>query len=151
MFDDDDDDSAAWHQIECELQQWSDEVKTSQMVQSKFLKKDDFPQPEVLSIRGVSLEEVGRNEERWVLYFNERTKGIVLNVTKIKQLEAAYGDDTDHWVGKKVKVEHDPTVMMGTQVVGGIKFTLPRNAQPAPKPAPAPAAADGFDDEIPFD
>lgn len=131
-------------------------MKTSQMIQSKFLKKDDLPQPEVLSIKHCALEEVGRGESRWVLYFREKTKGIVLNVTKIKQLEAAYGDDTDNWTGRKVKVLHDPTVMMGAEVVGGIKFVLPNAAQIAAQPAPAPPpppqnqAADGFDDDIPF-
>ena len=125
-------------------------MKTSQMVQSKFLKKDDFPAPEVLTIKTLSLEEVGRGDERWVLWFNEKTKGIVLNVTKIKQLEAAYGDESDAWTGRKVKVAHDPTVMMGTQVVGGIKFIFPQPGQVVRQPPPPPVD-DGFGDkEIPF-
>lgn len=123
-------------------------MKTSQMVQSKFLKKEDFPQPEVLTIRSIAIEEVGKNDTRWVLYFNEKTKAVVLNITKIRQLEAGFGDETDHWVGKKIRVSHDPTVMMGQQVVGGIKFTLPNKGAPPP-PQPV-AAGDGFDDEIPF-
>lgn len=127
-------------------------MKTSQMIQSKFLKKEDFPQPEVLSIKHCALEEVGRGESRWVLYFREKTKGIVLNVTKIKQLEAAYGDDTDNWTGRKVKVLHDPTVMMGAEVVGGIKFVLPSAAQIAaqPAPPPPPPVEDDFNDPVPF-
>lgn len=125
-------------------------MKTSDMIQSKFLKKEDFPTPTILSIKGCSLEEVGRGDTRWVLYFNERTKGIVLNVTKIKQLEASYGGETDDWVGRKVQVMHDPTVMMGTQVVGGIKFVMPRGS-PAPVVAPTPPpAVDEFEDSIPF-
>ena len=161
----DDDDSAAWAQLDnehCHFEEdranaahntWFEHhygdiaMKTSQMIQSKFLKKDDFPSPEVLTIRGVAIEEVGRGDTRWVLQFNEKPKGIVLNVTKIKQLEAAFGDDSDYWIGKKIKVEHDPTVMMGQQVVGGIKFTMPK-AQ-APK-APPPPPAEDFDDKIPF-
>lgn len=127
-------------------------MKTSQMIQSKFLKKDDFPSPEVLTIKDCSLEEVGKGDSRWVLFFKEKTKGVVLNVTKIKQLENAYGDDSDGWIGKKVKLSHDPTVMMGTQQVGGIKFAFPPNLPPVQPRAPAPAqAADDFDDaEIPF-
>ena len=144
-----------WEQhcrVSREFRDWSIKegfMKTSQMVQSKFLKKEDFPQPEVLTIRDCSLEEVGRGDERWVIYFKEKTKGIVLNVTKIRQLEAAYGDDTDHWQGKKVKASNDPTVMMGQQVVGGIKFTMPSTAKPEPKPAPKQESSD-FDDDIPF-
>lgn len=126
-------------------------MKTSQMIQSKFLKKDDFPSPEVLTIKDCSLEEVGKGDSRWVLFFKEKTKGVVLNVTKIKQLENAYGDDSDGWIGKKVKLSHDPTVMMGTQQVGGIKFAFPPNLPPVQPRAPAPAQAAGdFDDDIPF-
>lgn len=121
-------------------------MKTSEMIQSKFLKKEDFPSPTVLTIKSVSLEEVGRGDTRWVLYFHEKAKGIVLNVTKIRQLENRYGPETDDWIGKKIKAENDPTVMMGTQVVGGIKFTMPSGSVPAP----APKADDGFDDGIPF-
>jgi hypothetical protein len=124
------------------------------MVQSKFLKKEDFPQPEVLTIRSIAIEEVGKGDTRWVLYFNEKTKAVVLNITKIRQLEAGFSDETDNWVGKKIKVSHDPTVMMGQQVVGGIKFTLPNKAAAPPPPPPPPPkpvpAGDGFDDEIPF-
>lgn len=123
-------------------------MKTSQMVQSKFLKKEDFPQPEILTIRSVAIEEVGKGDSRWVLYFNEKTKAVVLNITKIRQLETGFGDETDHWVGKKIKLSHDPTVMMGQQVVGGIKFTLPsKTVAPPPKPV---VPADDFADEIPF-
>lgn len=163
-----DEDSSAWAQLDNESRHWHEEranaahntwfenyeetvMKTSQMIQSKFLKKDDFPTPEVITIKGVSVEEVGRGDTRWVLHFNEKVKGIVLNVTKIKQLEATFGDDSDYWIGKKIKVEHDPTVMMGQQVVGGIKFTMPKGSAPAPKPVvTAPPPGGDFDDEIPF-
>lgn len=128
-------------------------MKTSQMITSKFLKKEDFPQAEVLTIRGCQVEEVGKGDTRWVIYFQEKTKGVILNVTKIKQLEAGFGDDTDLWVGKKIKISNDPTVMMGQQVVGGIKFTLPSKTA-APPPPPKPVAAgefeDDFNDKIPF-
>lgn len=127
-------------------------MKTSQMIQSKFLKKDDFPSPEVLTIKDCSLEEVGKGDTRWVLFFKEKAKGVVLNVTKIKQLEGAYGDDTDGWIGKKVKFSHDPTVMMGTQQVGGIKMQLPSGLPPVQPRAPEPVAQDdGFGHaDIPF-
>lgn len=122
-------------------------MKTSNMIQSKFLKKEDFPQPAVMTIRSVALEKVGQSDQRWVLYFNEHTKGVVLNATKIKQLEIGFGDDTDHWAGKRIRLENDPSVMMNNIPVGGIKFTLPK-AQAAPPPPP-PASVE-FDDDIPF-
>lgn len=166
---------AAWAQVENEEQRYQEQLaqaahntwfdhyypedramKTSQMIQSKFLKKDDFPTPQRLTIRGVAIEEVGRGDTRWVLFFNEKAKGVVLNVTKIKQLEARFGDESDRWVGKKIQIEHDPTVMMGQQVVGGIKFVMPpmpqQVVQPKAQPVVAamerePGADDGFGDE----
>lgn len=124
-------------------------MKTSQMIQSKFLKKEDFPQPMIMTIRNVAMEEVGRSETRWVMYFNEHAKGIVLNVTKIKQLEATFGDDTDRWVNRKIQVVNDPTVMMGTQVVGGIKFVMPKQ-NPGAQPPPPPVVDNEFNDDMPF-
>lgn len=121
-------------------------MKTSQMIQSKFLKKEDFPQPTVMTIRNVAMEEVGRGDTRWVVYFNESAKGIVLNVTKIKQLEATFGDDTDKWINRKIKVMNDPTVMMGQQVVGGIKFVMPNPQQGQAAPPPPPPPSDFVDD-----
>lgn len=125
-------------------------MKTSDMIQSKYLKKEDFDTPAVLTIKDCSLEEVGKGEERWVLFFKERAKGVVLNVTKIRLLEKTYGQDTDEWIGKRVKLYHDPDVTFGTQIVGGIGMKVPK-ADEIKKPAPATATNDEFDDrEVPF-
>jgi hypothetical protein len=128
-------------------------IKVSQMIQSKFLKKEDFPSDQVCTIKGVKLEEVSDGEERWVLHFHERDKGMVLNSTTIKVLEKAFGDDSDHWIGKRVKVYVDPNVSFQGQVVGGLRLMPPRVAQPAPSAPPPPAPTKGgdeFGDEIPF-
>ena len=123
-------------------------MKTSDMIQSKYLKKDDFSQPTVMTIKGCTMEDVGQGDTRWILWMHERQKGLVLNVTKIRQLEASYGQDTDYWLGKKVKLSHDPTVMYAGKIVGGIKLVT-SNAPAAPTPPP-PAAEHEFDDEVPF-
>jgi hypothetical protein len=73
---------------------------------------------------------------------------MVLNITTIRVLEAAYGGDTDQWVGNKVMVYVDPNVSFGGKVVGGLRLRTPK-VKTAPKPAPAAVDAD-FDDEIPF-
>ncbi len=128
-------------------------MKTSAMIPSKFLKKDDFEQPQVCTMRTVKLEEVGQDgETRWVLYFNEHDKGMVLNTTSIRLLESTYGDESDEWTGKKVKVYVDPNVAFAGKIVGGLRLAGPSK----PKAAPAPAAvlkdeiAPDFNDDIPF-
>ena len=123
-------------------------MKTSEMIQSKFLKKEDFETPKVLTIKDCTLEEVG-DDTRWVLAFKEAAKGLVLNVTKIRQLEAAFGHDTDLWVGNKVKLSHDPNVAYAGKIVGGIALLTPPKTGAKPPVAPPPADPD-FDQEIPF-
>lgn len=126
--------------------------KVSEMIQSKFLRKEDFDEDRVLSIRGVKLEDMpgDSGDQKWVLYFREEAKGMALNVTTIRVLENAFGDDSDQWVGKKVKVYVDPNVSFGGKVVGGLRLMPPRKTAAEPAKV-APVVADGeFDDDIPF-
>lgn len=132
--------------------------KVSDMIQSKFLRKEDFDEDRVMTIRGVKLEDMPGDDgqQKWVLYFREEAKGMALNVTTIRVLEKAFGDDSDQWVGKKVKVYVDPNVSFGGRVVGGLRLMPPKNvAGRAPPPPPpeerAPVTPDDqFDDDIPF-
>lgn len=146
--------------------------KTSEMIVSKFLRKEDFDEDRVMTIKGVKLEDMpGDNgEQKWVLYFKEEAKGMAMNITTIRVLEQSYGDDTDHWVGNKVMVYVDPNVSFQGRVVGGLRLRTPKNkttAKPAARPVqrqPPPsdtgvgwdeqhetaAAGSGFDDDIPF-
>lgn len=107
-------------------------MKTSDMIPSKFLKKSDFDEDQVVTIKGLKLEDVGNEgDQRWVLYFSELHKGMVLNVTSIRVLEAAFGDESDFWIGKRVKVYVDPNVSFGGKVVGGLRLMPPKNAKAA--------------------
>lgn len=120
------------------------------MIQSKFLRKEDFDEDQVCTIKDCKLENVGKEEDqeqRWVLYFREREKGMVLNITTIRVLEQAYGGDSDHWTGNKVMVYVDPNVSFGGKIVGGLRLRTPKKQAVAPKPAPKD---DEFSDDIPF-
>lgn len=148
--------------------------KTSEMIVSKFLRKEDFDEDRILTIKGVSLEDMpGENsEQKWVLAFREEGKGMVMNITTIRVLEQAFGDDSDDWVGKRVMVYVDPNVSFGGKVVGGLRLRPPKKAKPgkaAPARAPerhsakkvepieeeetsgvADTEGDDFDDDVPF-
>lgn len=127
--------------------------KVSDMIQSKFLRKEDFEEDRVMTIKNVKLEDMPGDDgqQKWVLYFREETKGMALNVTTIRVLEQAFGDDSDHWIGNKVKVYVDPNVSFGGRVVGGLRLRTPKQGPKAPPPQQsAPAPDDGFDDDIPF-
>jgi hypothetical protein len=119
------------------------------MIQSKFLRKEDFEEDQVCTIATLKLETMQQTTDtKWVLYFREHEKGMVLNTTTIRVLESAFGDDSDMWVGKRVKVYVDPNVSFQGRVVGGLRLRPPPKAGAASKP---PVVKDEFDDsEIPF-
>ena len=134
--------------------------KVSDMVQSKYLRKEDIEDDTPATIRGVKLEDLGQEgqkEQRWIIYFKEQPKGMVLNVTTIRVLESAYGDDTDTWIGKRVLLYVDPNVSFQGRVVGGLRLRVPRPQKAAPVASKAPATDvysdpedPGFADEVPF-
>lgn len=127
--------------------------KVSDMIQSKFLRKEDFEEDRVMTIKNVKLEDMPGDDgqQKWVLYFREEQKGMALNVTTIRVLEQAFGDDSDHWIGNKVKVYVDPNVSFGGRVVGGLRLRTPKQGPKAPPPPQQPVTTDNeFDDDIPF-
>ena len=122
--------------------------KASEMIPSKFLRKEDIEDDLVVSCKAVTLEEMpgDQHESRWVLQFKELPKGLVLNATTIRVLAKAFGDDTNQWAGKKVTLYVDPNVSFKGQVVGGLRL---RPMKP-PKPVATAAAVEELSDEIPF-
>lgn len=132
--------------------------KVSEMIVSKFLRKEDFDEDRICTIKGVKLEDMpgDSGDQKWVLYFREEAKGMALNMTTIRVLEQAFGGDTDQWIGNRVKVFVDPNVSFGGKIVGGLRLRTSKNVAAkaaAPPPPPEPVAAggdDGFDDDIPF-
>lgn len=118
--------------------------KVSEMISSKYLRKEDIDDDIIVTAKAVTLEDMPGEDgdKRWVLTFRELGKGLVLNTTTIRTLEKAYGGDTDGWIGKKVTLYVDPNVSFRGQVVGGLRLRPMR-----PKATPTPMA--DFIDEIP--
>lgn len=106
-------------------------MKTSELTTSKYLKKEDFPEPALCTVKDVKKENVSLpsqpKKERGVVYFQEYDKGMVMNSTNLKRAEKAMGsDDTDNWVGKKLVVYVDDEVEFGGEVVGGLRVRAPK-------------------------
>lgn len=126
-------------------------AKVSEMIQSKFLRKEDFDEDQVCTVKSVELEAMQQTSDtKWVLYFREHQKGMVLNTTTIRVLEQAFGDDSDNWVGQKVKVYVDPNVSFQGRVVGGLRLRTPKPGAKAAAAPPPPPKDDQFEDDIPF-
>lgn len=125
--------------------------KTSDMRESKFLKKEDVGRGVMVTITGCVQKNVAKEgvdpEHKWCLTFSELEKPLVLNATNVQLCEAILGsDDTDHWIGKRIVLYTDPNVSYQGKLIGGIRVRAPK----ATAPPPAPPVDSMTDDEIPF-
>jgi hypothetical protein len=141
---------------------------------SKYLKAADLPADRHVSvvIDHVTVENVAGNDnpddEKPVLYFQGKQKGMVLNKTNATTISNAYGDETDAWSGQpillyvtdvafqgkmvpSIRVKVDRAAGRATGTGNGTNAPVRRTAA-APAQAPAEAIPFGTDqaaDEIP--
>lgn len=136
----------------------------NQMMPSKYLKKEDVPQPVIVTIRKFSHENVAPSgqpeEKKWIMHFDEMENGMVMNPTNLQLTAIALGsEETEDWIGKQVVLYNDPNVSFGGKLTGGIRIRQVRR-KPVSPPVAAPAmrqtpepATDPFgdmDDDIPY-
>ncbi len=124
-------------------------MRIGEMKESKYLKKEDVGNGKLFTIREIQKKNVAMDnqepDEKFVLYFEEVPKGMVLNWTNIQLIAKAIGsEETNDWLGKKIVLYEDPNVSFGGSLVGGIRCRAPRQ-ETAANPIVAP-----FDDDIPF-
>src|ERR1044072_4762117 len=109
---------------------------TKEMIQSKFLKGTDVPDPVIVTVKGVKQINVAREDQepeyKWAIKFAEFDKPMVLNATNIRIAEKYLGsDNTDNWIGKEIELHLDENVTFGNELVGGLRFR--RKQAPAKK------------------
>jgi len=90
----------------------------------------------VLTIQRLGIEALdrrnGQTENCPVLFFGETKKGLVLNKTNAKCIASMFGDDTDGWTGKTIRVYRAQVEMAGSQV-WALRVRLEVAAPPAAK------------------
>ena len=98
-------------------------MNTASMFPSKFLKAADLenqPSGVILTVSTVTFEGVdhddGSSEQRPVVHFEETKKGLILNRTNANALQELFGDETDNWLGKKIKLIRSTTDFRGKRV-----------------------------------
>lgn len=111
---------------------------------SNFLKKGDVEPPLLITVSGFEEQNVAMEDKpedmKWVLWFNELDKPLVLNQTNGTIMShIAKSEEFSDWVGKEVEIYFDPTVMFGGEMKGGIRLRPPY-APPPPAQRPAQAA-----------
>jgi hypothetical protein len=128
-------------------------MRTSDMIDSKYLKQGDVPDPVIVTIAKLGRVNLAKEgdapEEKWAIRFKEFNKPMLLNATNIKLLEkACASDDTDQWIGKEVILYNDESVTFGGQVTGGLRIRK-QQAEPTRRTVAA-TGFDNMDDDIPF-
>lgn len=91
------------------------------MIPSKYLKAADLKdEPELdLTIEGCVQETMPTdNKKKWVLEFREEDKGLILNVTNLRTLGDLFGDISEHWTGRRVRLYVASASYQGRQVPG---------------------------------
>lgn len=129
---------------------------------SKYLRAADLPPGARVQVlmENVSIENVtggtDPDDDRPVLHFVGKSKGLVLNKTNASTIAGMYGPDSDAWAGMPIVIYATET-SFGGKMVPCIRVAIARTATAAQggKAAPAPTMARPADqpftaDEIPF-
>lgn len=94
---------------------------------------DNLGDSKVVTIRGVDIKEVGEEKaKKGVIYFEEFTRGMVVNRTNSQTIAGMYGGETDEWIGEKITLYRSETPYKG-KIVPCIRV---RDAVPSSQPAP---------------
>lgn len=107
------------------------DMKTSELSESKYLKKEDVMPAISVTIAGINKENLARDGEipemKFILNFEGDIKPMVLNPTNGALIEHILGDDEmDNWTGKKITLYNDPSVSYGGKLTGGIRVQIPQ-------------------------
>ncbi len=142
----------------------SADVYPSKWLAAADLANDDESYKEPLvTIDRVVLEEISNTEEKPVMYFKDRRKGMIVNKTNWKRLEYILkSDESDNWHGKQITLYVELVDMRG-EMKPALRVKPPKrngsatpNAQistgPEAKPVkPTMLPVDtSMDDEVPF-
>jgi glutaredoxin len=135
-------------------------MKAHEAFPSKYIKTEDLEGREITAtIERVEIEVIKNDEgesNKPVVYFKNKSRGMVLNLTNFNSIADLCGQDSDEWSGKKISLYPTKT-QLGSKTVPCIRI------KPANGPAanqlrapvkqsenPAAFVADSIDDDIPF-
>ena len=99
--------------------------------ESKYLKQSDIGRGALVTIKGLMKKNIAKpgdeQEFRWLVFFNELEKPLVLNSTNAQLAARVCGsENTDDWTGKQIVLYTDPNVSYAGKLVGGIRIRAPK-------------------------
>jgi hypothetical protein len=102
-----------------------------------------------VTIKSVEIERIGKNQEqKLVIYFDELTRGLILNKTNFEALSESFGRETDDWRERcvtlyAVKTKYEEKEVDGVRIRVDPANHLPREQRSKPQPIE-------LDDDVPF-
>jgi hypothetical protein len=123
---------------------------------SRFLAATDLKAPVNAVIERIEEETFARDggpaRRKAILYFKNKTKGVVCNKTNAITLSSAFGKNFSAWVGKNITIKPENTTFSGKVVKALRLYPAAQGnialAQPSEPPETAPS--DEMSDEIPW-
>lgn len=130
-------------------------MKLAEVFPSNYLKADDLQgrKPSVV-IADARMELLGK-DQKLILYFQNKDKGMVCNKTNAGRISDMYGDDTDEWIGKEIIltsefVEFQGKTTKGLRVQPPARAAASYAAPPRPRTTPHTEIDPPPSDDIPF-
>lgn len=113
-----------------------------QMFPSKYLKKDDFPSPQLLTIKSLIQDGLDdKAQPKWIMAFYEKNKPLWLNFTNSDLIGIQLNNrDSDNWIGQKITLWNDPSVSSPNGTRGGIRVLIAPPSPPTVQPSTDPNA-----------
>ncbi len=123
-------------------------MNIAEVFPSNYLKAADLQGREIsVQIDRVEMESFGQDQKA-IVYFRGKQKGVVLNKTNAMNIATAYGDDTDGWVNQPVVLFSVWTDFQGKSVQA---IRIRPGTVGAAQKAPPPPQHDPMDDQtVPF-
>lgn len=132
-------------------------MKLGEAFPGQYIKASDLQGKRVtVVIEDVRMEDIG-GEQKPVIHFRGKDRGMVLNRTNANAIADILGsDETDDWGGKAILLYPTRVDFQGKRVDAIRIDAAPPSRQPAPAPRPAQPVADdpiddaAIDESVPF-
>lgn len=80
-------------------------VSINDVYQSNYLSASDLQGKEpVVTITGAEMKSMNDGQAKLCIFVNNKQKGIILNKTNARAIGTLYGEETDRWIGKRIKL-----------------------------------------------
>lgn len=138
-------------------------MKGSDIFPSKYISADDLQDRDVAVVISQAVMEKLGDDNKLVLYFRNKEKGMVCNKTNYDRISMLHGDETDGWPGKPITLTTEFTQFNGRTMKGlRVKPSTQSVRAPAGRAQPmtqqhganvsnqSENPAESMDDSIPF-